>query len=306
MKKKQDLCFRNRKKINFRRDWQLYALLAIPFVYFIIFKYVPMYGVVISFKNFNIFQGIMESPWVGMQNFIQLFKLPGFYKALRNTLLLNLIDLLFSFPMPIILSLCLNEIMGIKFKKFSQTVLYLPYFLSWAVVGGIMYQLFSTNTGLVNIVMGTKIPFLTNKYSWLVTYLVSGVWQSAGWNTIIYLAAISGIDQSLYEATEVDGGGILTKMWHVTLPGIKSTIVLLLIMKLGSMMTISFERPFVMGNTLVTDFSEVLSTFVYRIGMQGGKFSFATAAGLFQSVVGLVLISTANFISNRLGEQGIW
>jgi putative aldouronate transport system permease protein len=295
-----------KKRINLKRNWQLYVIFAIPLAYYILFKYVPMYGAVISFKDYNIFSGIMKSPWIGLRNFESLFMMSDFKRALRNTLMLNCIDLFFSFPVPIILSLALNELINVKFKKSVQTILYLPYFLSWVVIGGIAYQLFSTNNGIINILLNSHVPFLTNKYWWLVIYLVSGIWQSAGWNTIIYLAAISGIDPSLYEAVEMDGGGKFRQMIHITLPQIKPTIIVLLIMKIGSMMGISFERPYVMGNTLVTDFSDVLSTYVYRLGLQGGKFGLATAAGLFQSVVGFVLITIANLVSNRLGENGIW
>lgn len=289
-----------------RRDWQLYILLAIPILYFVIFKYIPMFGIVVAFKDYNIFQGIWASPWVGLDNFEKLFKLADFRQALRNTILLNLLDLFFSFPTPIILSLCLNEIINLRYKRFAQTALYLPYFLSWAVIGGIMYQLFATHTGMINNLLGTSIPFLTNKYCWLFIYLISGIWQASGWNTIIYLAAMAGIDPSLYEAAEVDGAGAFTKIIKITLPSIKATIVMLLIMKLGSMFAIGFERPFVMGNTLVNDFSDVLSTFVYRLGLQNGKFAFATAAGAFQSVVSIILLALANFTAKSLGENGIW
>lgn len=295
---------------NLKRDWQLYAMIFIPMVYFLIFKYIPMYGVTIAFKDYNIFQGILGSEWVGMDVFKQLTGMHDFRNALKNTLVLNLMDLFFSFPVPIILALSLNELHSAKFKKLSQTLLYLPHFMSWVIIGGIVYQLFSTNSGIVNQIIvqmgGERVPFLTNKWYWLITYLFAGIWQSAGWNTIIYLAAITGIDPSLYEAAEVDGAGRMKRMMHITLPSIKSTIVVLLIMKIGQMMSISFERPYVMGNTLVSDFSDVLSTFVYRIGLQGGMFSLSTAAGLFQSVVGLVLIVLANTVADRMGQQGIW
>lgn len=298
------------RKPHFARDWQFYVMLAVPLAYFVIFRYIPMFGVVVAFKDYNIFQGILGSKWVGLDVFKQLLVMQDFKKALRNTLILNGMDLFFSFPIPIILSICLNELHLIKFKKLSQTLLYLPHFMSWVIVGGIVYQLFATNTGIINNTIvalgGTAIPFLTNKWYWLIVYLVSGIWQSAGWNTIIYLAAITGIDPNLYEAAQVDGAGRITRIFKITLPSISPTIIMLLIMKIGQMMAIGFERPYVMGNTLVTDFSDVISTFVYRLGLQSGQFSLSTAAGLFQSVVGVVLISIANAVANRSGEKGIW
>lgn len=292
------------------RDRQLYLMLLLPVIYIILFKYVPMYGVLIAFKDFNIFQGIWKSPWAGTDMFRQLWAMNDFKRAFRNTLMLNMLDLIIGFPVPVFLAICLNEIRNLKFKKISQTLLYLPYFMSWVIVGGIVYQIFSTNTGVVNQVikaMGKAgVPFLTNKWYWMITYIFSGIWRGAGWNTIIYMAAITGIDASLYEAAEVDGAGRIRKMIHITLPSISATIVMMLIIQVGQMMTIGFERPYVMSNALVTDFSDVLSTFVYRLGLQGGKFSLSTAAGFFQSVVGLILITSANQISKRLGQKGIW
>ena len=295
---------------NIKRDWQLYVMLLIPVVYIVIFKYIPMYGVLIAFKDFNIFQGIFKSEWVGTEMFQQLWTMQDFRRAFRNTLMLNVLDLAVGFPVPVFLALCLNELKNLKFKKISQTLLYLPYFMSWVIIGGIVYQLFSTNTGMVNQIIkaagGEVVPFLTNKWYWVITYLFSGIWRSAGWNTSIYMAAITGVDASLYEAAEVDGAGRIRKMISITLPSIKPTIVIMLIMQVGQMMTIGFERPYVMGNNLVMDFSDVLSTFVYRLGLQNGKFSLSTAAGFFQSVVGLILISSANLISEKMGQRGIW
>lgn len=295
---------------NLSRDWQLYVMLLIPVIYIIVFKYIPMYGVTIAFKDYNIFEGIFKSDWVGLNMFRQLWDMQDFRRAFRNTLVLNLLDMCIAFPVPILLAVCLNELRSLRFKKISQTLLYLPHFMSWVIIGGIVYQLFSTNTGMVNNVIkamgGEPVPFLTNKWYWTITYLFSGVWRSAGWETIIYMAAITGVDSSLYEAAEVDGAGRIRKIINITIPSIKSTIVIMLIMRVGQMMTIGFERPYVMGNALVTDFSDVLSTFVYRLGLQSGMFGLSTAAGLFQSVVGLVLITSANWVSKRLGEQGIW
>ena len=295
---------------NLKRDWQLYLLLVLPVIYFIIFKYIPMSGIIIAFKNYNIFDGIWKSEWVGLDVFRRMFAMKDFGRALRNTLMLNLMDLIFSFPSPIILAIFLNELHNVAYKKISQTLLYLPHFMSWVIIGGIVNQLFATNTGMVNNIIvslgGEPIPFLTNKWYWLVTYLFAGIWQSAGWNTILYMAAITGIDPNLYEAASVDGAGRLRKIFSITLPSIKSTIVVLLIMKVGQMMTIAFERPYVLGNALVTEFSDVISTFVYRIGIQGNQLSLGTAVGFFQSVIGLTLIVIANGVAKKSGENGIW
>ncbi|WP_441944157.1 ABC transporter permease [Paenibacillus sp. 2TAB23] len=292
------------------KDYQLYLLLLLPISYFILFKYVPMYGAAIAFQDYSIFKGVTGSAWVGFENFKQLFGMSQFYQVVRNTLLLNLLDLLFSFPAPILLAILLHELRVVWFKKAAQTILYLPHFISWIIIGGLVYQMFSTNGGLINNLIGAlgldPIPFLTEKNNWLLVYLSTGIWQSAGWGTIIYLAALTGINKDLYEAAEVDGAGRLKKIWHITLPGIRPTIVVMLIMQLGHIMTIGFERPFVMSNPLVMDYAEVISTFVYKVGLQSAQFSLATAMGLFQALVGLFFVVMANMIAKRSGEQGLW
>jgi putative aldouronate transport system permease protein len=296
-------------RVCLNRYWQLYALLVLPLSYFIVFKYGPMYGVTIAFKDFNFFQGINKSPWNHFATFREMFHMPAFFKALRNTFMLNVLDLIVSFPAPILLAIMLNELKIKWFKKTSQTVLYLPHFISWIIIGGIVYQLFATKTGMINILLGKlgigPIPFLSDKYDWLIMYLGTGVWQSAGWGTIIYLAAITGINPELYEAAESDGAGRLARIWHITLPGMKPTIIVMLLLKLGEMAHIGFDRPYVLGNVQVNDFAEVLSTFVYKMGMQTGNYSLATGVGFFQAVVGLVFILVSNYISKKTTEQGI-
>jgi putative aldouronate transport system permease protein len=293
-----------------KRDYLLYVLFFIPFCYYIVFRYFPMYGVTIAFKDYNLFQGIWQSDWVGWAAFQEAFALPEFYRALRNTLMLNLLDLIFGFPAPIILAILLNEIRIKWFKRAAQTIFYLPYFLSWVIIGGMIYQLFAPVTGLVNITLkaiglGT-LPFLTDKVYWVMTYLSVGIWQSAGWGTIIYLAAITGINHELYEAAQVDGAGRLRQIWHITLPGLRPTIVILLILNLGRILASGFDRPYVIGNSFVMDFSDVISTFVYRTGIQSMQYSLATAVGLFQSVVGMIFLLVSNYVANKCGEQGIW
>lgn len=300
-----------RKFLTYMRQYYvLYLFLILPIAYFIIFKYVPMYGVLIAFKDYNMFDGIWRSPWNNFATFKEIFGMKEFYRAVRNTLLLNSLDLIVDFPAPIILAIILSELKNQSYKKVSQTILYLPHFLSWIVIGGLAIQLLSTQSGLVNILLEKlgigPINFLTEKIPWLITYTIFGVWQSAGWNAIIYLAAIAGINPELYEAEIVDGAGRLRRIWHITLPCIKSTIIVLLILNVGRITQIGFDRPYAMGNYLVTDVSDVISTFVYRVGLCSGRFSTATAVGFFQSVVGMVFLLAANYIADKVGEQGIW
>ncbi len=297
----------------FARDWRLYAMLALPIAYYILFCYKPMTGVVIAFQKYNLFKGIWGSKWVGLDNFIFVVeKMRDFPIALWNTIYLNLLGLICGFPVPIVLAIMLNEIRSSKVKRVSQSLLYLPHFLSWVIIGGMVLQIFAPTTGVVNATLRSwgwideNIPFLTEGGHWQATYTLVGVWQSMGWGTILYLSAITGINMELFEAAKIDGANKLQQIWHVTLPGIRSTIVVLLILNIGQMMNIGFDRPYIMGNPLVQDSCDVLSTFVYRAGITNGKFERATAIGLFQSVVGLIMISVANMATKRMGEQGIW
>lgn len=300
---------RQKQRKYLKRYWQLYLLLLIPIAYFLLFKYCPMYGIIIAFKEYNIFQGVFKSPWVGLDVFKEVFRTQEFYTAFRNTFVLNFLDLLFSFPAPIILAIIINELKSKVYKRSIQTVLYLPHFLSWVIIAGMSFQLFASRGIVNNIILkmgGEAIPFLTEKNDWLVVYLTSGVWQSMGWGTIIYLAAMAGINSELYEAAIVDGANRFRRIWHITLPGIKPTIVILLILALGKIPEIGFERPYSMGNAFVRDYSEVLSTYVYRVGLQSSRFNVATAVGLFQSIIGVTFLSLTNFIANKLGEEGVW
>lgn len=295
-----------------KRDWRLYAMLAVPIIWYLLFCYKPMIGLIIAFQKFNIFKGIAGSKFVGLENFKFVFGMRDFGIALRNTLWLNTLDLVFGFPVPIILAILLNEMRMMKWKKFSQTLLYLPHFLSWVIIGGMVLQIFAPTTGAINAILmklgliDSNIPFLTNGAWWTFTYVLVGVWQGMGWGTILYLAAITGLDASLFEAAEIDGANKLQRIWHITLPGIRSTIVVLLVLNIGRMMSIGFDRPFIIGNTLVKDTCDVISTFVYRAGIENNQFARATAIGLFQSVVGVVLITIANTISRWFDEQSIW
>ncbi|WP_438444100.1 ABC transporter permease [Gorillibacterium sp. sgz5001074] len=298
-----------KSKVYLRRYWQLYALIALPMVYFIIFKYGPMYGVQIAFKDFNFFKGISGSEWIGWDAFREVFANPDFVKTLRNTFMLNFLDLVVSFPAPIILAIMLFEIKIVWFKRLSQTILYIPHFISWVIIGGIVYQVFGTQSGMINNMLAnwgySAIPFLSDKNYWLVTYLLAGAWQSAGWGTILYLAALTGINKELFEAAEVDGAGRMKRIWHITLPGIKTTVATLLIINLGHMISIGFDRPYIIGNLVVREYSDVLSTFVYRVGLESGQYTLATVVGLFQAVVGLFFLLGANYASKKLTGDGI-
>ena len=300
----------NRGMFRFlRRDWQLYVLLLIPLGFVFVFKYAPMSGLVLAFKNYKIAKGFWGSDWVGFQVFQDIFAKPDFMRAVRNTLLLNSLDLLFSFTIPIVLALLLNEVKSIKFKRVNQTLLYLPHFLSWVIIGALAYQLLSQGNGAVNNLIetmgGKRIPFLQEDTHWLFTYVAIGVWQSMGWGTILYLASISSINPELFEAAVVDGAGRLRKMWNVTLPSIRATIVTLLILSLGRVMEGSFERVYALQNKATTEYTTTIPVLVYRWGFESGNFSRATALGLFQAVIGLVLVLAADRIAKKLGEDGL-
>lgn len=305
------------KKVNagvyMKRYWQLYALLALPLIYLVVFKYIPMVYIQIAFKKYSIVQSVWEMPWAknhGFEFFIKAFGNNDFKYALRNTLTLNLMDLLIGFPAPIIFALILNELCFKNFKRVIQTIAYMPHFLSWVIIASLALQLLAPNAGLINMVIkdlgGEAIPFLNDPAHWIGTYISFGVWQNFGWGSIVYLAAIAGINPELYEAASVDGAGRFRKMWHITLPGIKPTIVVLLIMNLGNILGSGFDRPFAFQNNLVMKVADVISTFVYRVGIRGLQFSLTTAVGLFQSVVGVFFLLMANWISRKLGERGIW
>lgn len=292
-----------------KRDLQLYLMVLVPIFFVVLFKYAPMFGIVIAFKDYKIAKGFWGSEWVGFEVFLDMFAKRDFLRAVRNTLILNILDLILSFTAPIVLALLLNEIKSVKMKRVNQTLLYLPHFLSWVIIGAIAYQLLSVGNGIVNNIIeglgGTRIPFLQSDTHWLISYLLIGVWQSMGWGTIIYLAAISSINPELYEAATVDGANRWRKMWNVTLPGIRVTIVTLLIMNLGRLMGGSFERIYAMANKATTEYTTTIEVLVYRWGIEGGNFSRATALGLFQAVIGLILVLLADRVAKKLGEDGL-
>jgi putative aldouronate transport system permease protein len=289
---------------------QLYLLLSIPLLILFVFSYLPMVGLIIAFQDYNIFKGFFASKWAGFAVFKEIFRMPGFWAALRNTFTLNGLNLLVGFPAPIILALMLNEVRNRGIKRTFQSTLYLPHFLSWAIIGSLAVELLADNTGLVNVFIksngGKIIPFLSERWHWLFTYQGIWIWQNAGWATIIFLSSLTAINPELYEAAEVDGAGRWRKIWSITLPGISSTMVVLLIIQVGKIVNIGFEQPYIIGNALVQDFAEVISTFVYRVGILSARYNVGAAAGLFQSVVGLFFLLTANAVAKKLTDTGIW
>jgi putative aldouronate transport system permease protein len=294
-----------------KRDWQLYLLLLIPLILVFVFSYGAYPGLRMAFMDYKPAKGYAGSKWVGFGTFQKIFKDADFIRALRNSIVFNISDLLVGFPMPIILALILNELRFQKFKKVSQTILYLPHFLSWAIIGSVALTMFKPASGLVNIALMNGgfiqegIPFLNEKWHWAVTYLLIGVWQGMGWGSILYLAAITGINGELYEAAMIDGANRWQRMWHITLPGIRSTIVTLLIMNLGRVMGSNLERLTALENTQVKDFQYQLAVYIYNKGLGTGKFSMATAVGLFQSLIGLFLVLISDRIAKKLGEDGL-
>ena len=292
------------------RDRYLYLMFFPVLAFYILFKYVPMYGVVIAFKDFKFTQGILGSAWVGLKHFTKLFQSADFYLFLRNTLVLNLYSIIFVFPVPIILAIFINDLPGKLFKKGVQSSLYIPHFMSWVVLGGILATMLSPRTGIVNhlLKMAGLVPifFMADSKWWIAVYIFSSIWQGAGWGTIIYLAAITGIDSELYEAAKIDGAGKFRQIWHVTIPGIRSTIAIMLILRVGQMMDVGFEQIYALQNEAVRNVSEVISTYVYRIGITGGQYSYTAAIGLFQSVISLILVVSTNKIVNMMGESALW
>ena len=300
-----------KKSIGFYlwRDKFLYLMLVPVIAYYIIFKYAPMAGIVMAFQDYNMFKGIFHSPFIGLKNFQTIFGKEQFWNSIRNTLTLNFVNLLVSFPLTIILSLVLNEITSARFKKVAQSVLYLPHFISWVVISGMVTNLFNMSTGTVNNLIrsagGEAVPFLSSPGWWIFTYVFANCWKEVGWGTIIYLAALTGVDESLYEAAYLDGATKFQRIIYVTLPAIRSVIITMLILAVSNMMSIGIDAPLLLGNDKVMSISEVISTYVYRIGMQKAQYSMSTAIGLFQSAVNIVILIAADKFAKAIGEEGI-
>jgi len=293
-----------------KKNYDLYIYLIPIVIYFIIFDFIPMGGLVVAFKNYNIFSGIFDSPWVGLKNFELMLSLPAFWLWVRNTIMLNVLNLIFGFPAPIILALLLNEIRIKWFKRVSQSLLYLPHFLSWVILGGMIYQVLSPKYGIVNEILRKlgmqEIYFMMSEQWWVAVFIGSGIWQGAGWGTILYLAALTAIDPSLYEAAKIDGAGRWKQMKHITLPGIMPTVAVLLIFAIGGMVSMGFEHPYALLNPLVNSVGTVIAVGVYELGIVQGSFAVTTAIGMVQSIISMLLILGANFIVRRLGHEGLW
>jgi putative aldouronate transport system permease protein len=294
----------------FWRMKYLYLLLAPAVIYYILFKYVPMYGIIIAFKDFNFARGILGSEWIGFENFKYLFGLKDFYRVFFNSIFLSFLRLLWGFPIPIILALMLNEMRSPYYKKVLQTVVYLPHFISWVVIGGIIISFLSPSWGVVNYIIkalgGEPVFFMAKAEYFRKIIVAADIWKGAGWGTIIYLAAITGIAPELYEAAIVDGANKFQRLWYITLPCIRTTVVLCLILRMGSIMSNGFEQIFVLQNSQNLGVSEVFETWVYRLGLLSGRFSFATTVGLFTSLVSLIFLISADRIAKKIGEEGIF
>ncbi|AIQ57827.1 protein lplB [Paenibacillus borealis] len=291
------------RKMRIKENIPLYSMLILPLLVFAIFSYGPMFGLVIAFKDYRFIDGIMGSEWVGLRNFRMIFAQPQTVGIIRNTLVISLLTLVTSFPFPIILAILLNEVRSKFFKKATQTVLYLPHFFSWIIVGGIIINIFSTNNGPINFIIealgGTPFQFMFNHTSWMSIYLGAGIWKDTGFNTIIYLAALSSIDPSYYEAAVVDGANKWKQITKITIPCLIPVIVLQFILATGKIMEVGFDRIYVLQNAMVRDISDVVSTYIYEFGIQSGNFSITTAMGLFDSVISLTLVLLANQIAKK-------
>lgn len=293
-----------------RRDRSLYVLALPGILFFLVFKYIPMWGIIIAFQDYSPFRGIQGSEWVGLQHFTAFFGNPDFALLFRNTLAISLLNLILFFPFPILISLGLNELRSVAYKRLIQTIIYMPHFLSWVIIAGLTLLLFAKGTGLINELFALwgwpRVDILTNPDSFWIMVTLQAMWKEAGWGTIVFLAAMASVDTQLYEAARMDGAGRLRQIWHITLPAIRSVILVLLILRLGDIMEVGFEQIFLMYNGAVSEVAEVFDTYVYRTGIEQGDFSYSTAVGLFKSVIGLVLVVVANRVVKRMGQEGVY
>lgn len=306
MKLKKQITWLQRVK----RDKWLYLLLLPGLLYFLIFKYLPMWGIVIAFQNYSPFLGVFESEWVGFEHFKNFFQNPDFFRLLRNTFTFAVLDLVFFFPAPIILALLLNELRSHLYKRTVQTLIYVPHFMSWVIIASITYIFFTTSGGVVNEIVsyfyGKEINFLSAPEWFRPLIMGQIIWKETGWGTVIFLAALASVDQELYDAAIVDGAGRFRRLWHVTLPAVRSTIIVLLILRLGNFLDTGFQQIYLMTNSLNRDVADVFDTYVYFVGVTQGAYSYSTAVGLFKAVVGIILVLGANRLAKKLGQDGIF
>ena len=307
-KNDKPMLLRTRKA--FVRDWQLMVLCILPVAYFIIFHYVPMYGVQIAFKDFRAIDGIWDSPWCGFKHFRRFFTSPQFWPLLKNTLQLSLMQLTISFPIPIILAIMLNQAKNHKFRRFVQSVVYCPHFISIVVLTSMLYIFLSPRNGIVNTIIqalgGDPIFFLGEAKYFKLTFVISGVWQNAGWDAIIYIAALAGISPDLYEAASVDGANKWQRIWHIDLPGILPTMVMMFILEVGKVMNLGMQKAYLMQNAQNLAASEIISTYIYKIGLINAQYSYSAAVNLFNNLVNIFLLVTCNAIAKKVTKNGLW
>lgn len=301
--------FVSRLQRDLSKNWDAYLLLIPAILFYLLFCYKPMYGVIIAFKNFSPGKGIVASEWVGLKHFLSFFKSYYFGRLLRNTLTISLSSLIFGFPMPIIFALLLNEVHNSKFKRTIQTVTYMPHFISLVVMCSLI-RLFVADTGIIVQLMAKfgfgPVALLSKKEYFVPIYVLSGIWQGFGWDSIIYLSALTAIDPGLYEAATIDGANRWKQTIHVTLPGIMGTVIILLILRMGSIMSVGYEKIILLYNESIYETSDVISTFVYRMGLGKAQYSYSTAVGLFNSVINFIIVYTFNKISRKVSEVSLW
>ncbi|SFL56390.1 putative aldouronate transport system permease protein [Paenibacillus sp. 1_12] len=306
-----------KSRVLLAQPWRVYVqhrfvyLLVLPgLLYYLVFKIAPMWGLILSFQEYSPALGILKSKWVGLDNFIDLFTYDHFYTMLRNTLLINLFGLVFFFPIPIVLALMLNEVRHEWMKRFHQSIVYMPHFLSWVVIASLTYFMLSQDVGMVNkVIRGSgaePVSFLTNPNYFWAMITAQSIWKDAGWGTILFLAAMAGVDPQRYEAAVVDGAGRWRQIWHVTLPAIRPTIIILLILRLGHMADVSFEQILLMMNPLVLSVSDVFDTYAFQQGISRGQISVGVTVGLFKGFIGLILVMASNYFAKKMGNEGIY
>ena len=295
---------------HFKREWQIYVMLLPTIVWFLVFLYKPMYGLQIAFKDYSIFRGVAGSPWIGLEHFETLFNNDQFLRAVSNTIKISALNLLFGFPAPIILALMFNEILHASYKRTAQTIVYLPHFISSVIIAGIVITAFSPTAGIVNTIIGwfglDPVYFLTQPQWFRPIFVGTGIWQEAGFGSIVFLAAIAGVNPSLYESAVVDGANRWQMMWKITIPSILPTILIMLIIRIGNVMEVSFELVILLYQPATYETADVVNTWIYRQGLQSGQYDLAAAGGLFNAVVAFVLVMTANTLSRRYSRTSLW
>lgn len=312
--KRQEISTKKPTKISWRKkvqqNWELYLFVLPCLIWFIIFKYIPMYGIQLAFKQYIPTQGIWGSPWVGFDHFIRFFQSYQFWTLIKNTLGLSFWSLVFTFPVPIIIALLINQLTRERFKKFIQTIIYAPHFISTVVLVGILFIFLSPNSGIINHLIvffgGKPILFMAEPNWFKPLYILSSLWQETGWATIIYLAALAGVSPALHEAAIMDGANKWRRIWHVDIPSIRPTIIILLILAFGNIMNVGFEKAFLMQTDLNKPASVIIPTYVYEVGLQRAQYSFAAAIGLFNSIINMIMLLTVNRIVRKLGGNSIW